>query len=328
MRRPMPRDAGGSIEITEGTGPILAMVSTGELLELFKVDKTFRVQTPESIDPERTNPNVPFTVSTVQNVGTSNQIVSRVLLQGSQVLGMFAGTQGEKHAILKQLHKCKELLLRCEAYATQVREKIRAIVETLETTGVPTGRVLKPFPHTENLESDCSLFLVEANRAIRAISGLPSLFIQLERTDKNFDHLGERLAKQIGPDQAVTEFVKSVAVSIRRLVDLRNYLEHPNGRRTIINNFQLLPDGQLRSPTWHLSGEDPIAVDDDMFAMINFLVRVSEKMLIHLVLYKGKERLAFRVQEIPDDQMDRQFPVKYKLTAYLKPYQKPPGGSR
>jgi hypothetical protein len=60
MRQPMPRDTGGSIEITEGTGPIPAMISTGELLEIFKVDKTFRVATPESIDPERTNPNAPF----------------------------------------------------------------------------------------------------------------------------------------------------------------------------------------------------------------------------------------------------------------------------
>jgi hypothetical protein len=60
MRKSMPRDAGGSIEITEGTGPIRAMVSTGELLELYKVDKTFRVATPETIDPERTNPNAPF----------------------------------------------------------------------------------------------------------------------------------------------------------------------------------------------------------------------------------------------------------------------------
>ena len=40
----MPRDLGGSFEITEGTGPVKAMVSTGEVLEIYKVDKTVAIQ--------------------------------------------------------------------------------------------------------------------------------------------------------------------------------------------------------------------------------------------------------------------------------------------
>src|ERR1700722_15399021 len=112
MRERMPRDRGGSIEITEGTGPIRAMLSTGELLEIFKVDKTFRIETPETIDPERTNPNAPFAVRTVQNVGTSNRIVARVLLQGDQLLNFVLMPQDQMSAIRKQLHECKDLLLR------------------------------------------------------------------------------------------------------------------------------------------------------------------------------------------------------------------------
>jgi len=325
MRHPMPRDAGGSIEITEGTGPIRAMITTGELLEIFKVDKTFRVATPETIDPERTNPNAPFTVSMVQNVGTSNRIVARVLLQGDQVLNFFGGTQAEKDAIRRQLHQCKELLLRADTSATQVHSKIEAITEEVKLAGIPLekGRVLKPFPHVEHLEADCSTFLVEANRAIRAISRLPSLFIPLERADNNFDHLSERLTKKIGGDEAVTKFVKSVAGGICRVVDMRNYLEHPNGKKTVINNFQLLPDARLNPPTWYLSGETPVEIDNDMSAIIDFLIRVSEEMLIHLVMYSGRDRFTFSVQEAADDQVDRDFPVKYKLLAFLKPFQKP-----
>jgi hypothetical protein len=40
-------------------------------------------------------------------------------------------------------------------------------------------------------------------------------------------------------------------------------------------------------------------------------------------MYCGRERFTFAVQETADDQMDRDFPVKYKLLAYLKPFQKP-----
>jgi hypothetical protein len=325
MRNRMPRDAGGAIEITEGTGPIRAMVSTGEFLEIYKVDKTFRVASPESIDPGRTNPNAPFTVSIVQNVGTSNLIVARVLLQGDQMLNFSGATQDEATAIRKQLHRCKECLLRSETASTEVCSEIKAITEKVTLTGVPfeRGRVLKPFPHVENLEADCSTFLVEVNRAIKAISGLPSLFIPLERADNNFDHLGERLTKKIGEDEAVTKFVKSCAVGISRLVDMRNYLEHPSEKRTVINNFRLLPDGKLSPPAWHLSGEAPVQITDDMPSIIDFLIRVSEELLVHLIMYRGRERLTFAVQEIPDDQMDRDFPVKYKLLAYLRHFQNP-----
>jgi hypothetical protein len=325
MRQPMPRDAGGSIEITEGTGPIRAIISTGDWLEIYKVDKTFRVETPETIDPERTHPNAPFTVSTVQNVGTSNRIVARVLLQGQEMLNMFLASQDKITAIRKQLHECKELLLRAEASATQVSSKIEKVEEQMRLAGIPLekDRVLKSFPHVENLEADCSNFLVEVNRAIRAISGLPSMFIPLERADNNFDHLGERLTEKVGADELVTKFVKANAGDIRHMVEMRNYLEHPIGRRTVINNFHLLPDGKLSPPTWHLSHEAPVQIANDMVATIDFLICVTEEMLVHLITYSGRERFTFNVERTPDDQMDRDFPVKYKLFAYLKPFQKP-----
>ena len=109
------------------------------------------------------------------------------------------------------------------------------------------------------------------------------------------------------------------------MADMRNYLEHPKNdeRRTVINNFQLLPDGRLSPPTWHLSGDAPVQIADDMSNIIGFLVRVSEELLVHLVIYCGRERFSFRVRQIADDKMDRDFPVKYCLEAYLKPFQQP-----
>ena len=183
------------------------------------------------------------------------------------------------------------------------------------------GGVFKT-PHVENLESDCSNFLVEVNRAIRIISALPSRFMLLEKADNNFDHLGNNLAKKIGEGEAVTKFVRAAARDIGHLVEMRNYLEHPNGKKTTITNFQLLPDGRLRPPTWYLTGEPPILIANDMSAMIDLLIEVAEELLIHLVIYRGRERMTFKVQEVPADQTDRDFPVKYKLIAYLKPFRR------
>ena len=317
----MPRDAGGSIEIEEGTGPIRAMITTGELLEVYKSDKTFRVTTPETIDPERTNPNAPFVVTATQDVGTSNPIVARVLLQGDQMLNFTLMSQGERDAVRKQLHQCKELLVRCEICANRLHSKVKAVEDGLKQRGIPVkgGRVLNPFPQVDDLETDCSSFLVDVNRAIRSISGLPPLFVHLEKSDNNFDHLCERLTKKIGADEILTKFVKTTAPSIRRFVDMRNYFEHPKRRKTIVKNFHLLPNGQVSPPIWHLSDEDNVVlIADDMSAAIDFLTRVSEEMLIHLVVYYGRKHSKFAVQQIPENQIDRDFPVKYKMFAILK----------
>lgn len=72
IKKKLPRHGPGSMELKEGTGPITTMCSCGKFLEIYKQDMTFRVQTPESIDPHETNPNAPWVASPVANVGSSN----------------------------------------------------------------------------------------------------------------------------------------------------------------------------------------------------------------------------------------------------------------
>ena len=81
----LPRDAAGHLELNEGTGGIIAMCSCDGFLEVYKQDVTYRIQTPETIDPDRTNPHTRFVAAVADRVGSSNPIVARVLLQG---LGM------------------------------------------------------------------------------------------------------------------------------------------------------------------------------------------------------------------------------------------------
>src|SRR3989304_10576983 len=112
MNKKLPLTCAVSFEVKEGTGPITAMCPCGEFLEIYKVDKTFRVKTPEAIDPEKMNPNAPWVASPVDDVGSSNPIVARVLLQGHEILNS-APFEGEvnKDAVTTHLHDCKESLV-------------------------------------------------------------------------------------------------------------------------------------------------------------------------------------------------------------------------
>lgn len=321
MKHTSPRNSAGSFELKEGIGAITTMCSCGEFLEIYKIDKTFRVTTPESIDPKETNPNAPWVVSPVSDVGSANPIVARVLLQGHEILKA-AAIDGDVDidAVTKQLHSCKEILLGCERMAESVGDHIDHIIADITERGIARdnhGRGLNPFPQVPNLDADCGSFLVQANRAIKLICELPPHFISLERIDSNFDYLAKRLASAIGGDTPLVQFLTANAPSVRYLIHLRNFHEHPKDVRTIIKNFHIMPSGEVAAPTWQLSGtenSEPRPVKEEMFAAIGFLVQLAEAMLIHLVLYRISRQFPYIVEEIPDEDVDDKLPIKFRLS--------------
>ncbi len=163
-KKNLPRHGAGSMELQGGTGPITSMCSCGSFLEIYKQDKTFRVQTPESIDPDETNPNAPWVASPVADVGSSNLTVARVLLQAREMLdaAMF-DEELDKEAVILHLHSCKEMLLACERLATRLAGRIDEIIKQITEQGISRdnhGRGLNPFPHTcvHRRDSTCRAF--------------------------------------------------------------------------------------------------------------------------------------------------------------------------
>lgn len=121
----LPRHAAGSFKLKEGTGPITGMQSCGEFLEMYKVDKTFRVKSPESIDPEETNPNAMWVTSPTDDVGTGNPIVARAFLQNCEMLNSAIFEQEiDKDKVIMTLHSCKEALITCDKICCKVRCRV------------------------------------------------------------------------------------------------------------------------------------------------------------------------------------------------------------
>jgi hypothetical protein len=309
------------MELKEGTGPITTMCSCGSFLEIYKENKTFRVRTPESIDPEETNPNAPWVASPVADVGSSNLSIARVLLQSRQMLdsAMFDGKL-DKDAVILQLHTCKEALVACEKIARRLETNIDAIVTQITEHGIAKdnhGRGLNPFPQVQDLDIDCGAFLIQANRAIKLICELPTLFFDLIKTDSNFDHLSTRLAETLGETAPATTFVRDNADSVRYLIDLRNYHEHPRKIRTVIENFHVLPNGQIQAPVWYLEGNgeiDPHPIKEESAVALDFIRDVAETLFIHLVMQRISKTFPYYIEQVPDDQVSKAIPIRYRLT--------------
>src|SRR5437867_9869230 len=140
-KRRLPRDSALSIELQEGTGGITAMCPCGDFMEVYKEDTTFRIRTPESIDPDRTNPNARAVAAVSDNVGSASPVVARVLLQSRDILQMAIFDQKvDKDAIVEALHACKEALIVCENVSTRVASRVGEIIQKIQTGGLQRER--------------------------------------------------------------------------------------------------------------------------------------------------------------------------------------------
>ncbi len=313
----LPRDSAGSLDLDGGTGGITAMCSCGEFLEVYKQDVTFRIKTPETIDPGRTNPHAPFVAAVADTVGSSSPAVARVLLQGRDIVeAVIFERQVDKAGVVQALHSCKEAIVACEKVALRVGVSVDAIIEEIRTGGVKRDRggALNPFPQVIDLDSDTTAFLINAKRAIQLICRLPATILGVPPKDSNFDHLANTLEASVGKDAAVTHFVRKNAPAVRYLIELRNWQEHPNAKRTVVANFSVAPDGSLTPPTWHVTGEAPQPVRDEMFAGVDFLVDIAEAMLIHLVMHAADKRIPFIIVQVDPAHADPALPMRYRLS--------------
>lgn len=321
MKSSLPRDLAGSLDLHGGTGGITAMCSCGEFLEVYKEDTTFRVKSPESIDPGRTNPNAPFVAAVSDSVGSASPAVARVLLQGRDILeAAILKEKIDKPGVIQALHACKEALVVCEKVAARITSQVDTIVGDIQASGVKRGsrgRALNPFPQVSDLESDATAFLIHTKRSIQAICRLPSMFLQVPPKDNNFDALAKTLAATIGAQARITRFVLANASGVRYLIDLRNYQEHPDAKRTVIDNFAVMPDGTISVPMWYVSGETPRPIREEMPVAAEFLVQMAEAMLIHLVMHTVDRRFPFIIQKLDAAQVNPKLPINYRLSIDL-----------
>lgn len=317
--RPLPRDMGGSITLPEGTGPIRRMVPCERFLEIYKVDTTFRLETPENIDPDRTNPNAPFVAVVAAGVGTSNLVVARVLLQSSDILdaAMLSGSV-DKLAVISVLHDTKEALLVCQRVSDRINEEVLA-AEAIWAKQVDDDprprRVIASLPQVPDLDARATEYLINAKRAIRSICQLVPLFLKVDRTDTDFDHLLPRLSALVGDSAPITQFVRDNADLARYLTELRNYQEHAKrDKSTRIENVRIGPDGNPMVPMWYITGSQPRPLHAEMRIGVAALVEMAELMLIHLVDERLDTRWPFVIVDHAESDIDPELPIRYRLT--------------
>jgi hypothetical protein len=322
MKEPMyPRDSAGSFTLPSDRGdPIVTMCPLDDRLEIYTANETFMVQTPETIDPDRTNPNAPWVNAKTHDVGSASPYVARTFIMASDMLNHKAHPPSEESRLgaLRTMHSIKETLLQCDGAISIYSTARAAELAAVEESGFkrdPAGRALVRFPVIPDLDAKLTAFLIPARRCVTEICQLAGHFFNLKQAHSNAAHLlNKELIPQLGSNNPLVCFVATYVPFTRTVLDIRNGQEHAAtmaGRRLIIRNFSHRPDGSLATPTWNLDGDDPCDIEADMAAILDNLLTFAEGMFIGCFDQTKPAFPPFVLELI--DTPDSSRPVRYRL---------------
>ena len=321
MTKPkLPRDAAGSFKLpATKPGSIQRMCSLRGFMEIYTPHETFKIQTPETIDPGRTNPNAAWVNAKTHDVGSASPFVARTTITASETVSQLGQLDADQRTdVLMRMHAIKETLLQIAAVADQFEQAHAAAAAALEESGFKLdagGRALVHFPVVPGFDAKVTAFLIGARRCISEICQIPGHFWTLSRTHTQLDYLLKTdLVECLGANSQMLDNLASFVAGTKRVIDMRNGQEHAvstKGLRLHAHNFDLMPNNQIRHPVWFLAGEEPADIATEMQAVPDFLLRLAEHMLLTCALASAQAWPPLRIERV--EQPNPECPIRYAI---------------
>lgn len=319
----LPRDAATSFKLpSTKPGAIKAMCSLPGFLEMYTPHETFRTRSPESIDPERTNPSAMWETLKIHDIGAASPFVAQTMIMASDMLRnnlLFEGTQRDQ--LLLNMHRLKERLLQCvkadSVYQDALTVEEAAIAEHgLQLTA--NARAYERFPQVPDIEDKVTSFLIASRRTITEICQIPGHFFGLARPHSALEHLiNTDLIKILGPDHRLIKYFQTRIGGTKRIIDMRNGQEHvatTKAPKLNIRNYEMLPTNQIMRPVWYLDSEEPADIAAEMQAIPTFLLTLAETMFLACIdAILPHERWPALCLEMFES-VDPERPVRYGLS--------------
>jgi hypothetical protein len=179
------------------------------------------------------------------------------------------------------------------------------------------GRFLNPFPHIENLDRHCSLYLIEANRIAKAILEIPFLFALT--SSKGLKPAAIIASLMDGKDATLKGMIEKFEPISTKINALRNFQEHTEMSETKIFNFSVKQGPSYDVPTWEITGKtkyQPSLIGDDMQEFNKNLFHAAEGIFMHCLLCAAAPSMPYLIESVPNESIDPDCPIKYKLSMF------------
>ncbi|MCK4347758.1 MAG: hypothetical protein KAW47_03995 [Thermoplasmatales archaeon] len=310
------RGGAGKVELKGGSGGIIKMCPVKDFLEVYKIDKTFKIYTPETLDPKQEDPNMSSIVTSVDGIGSGNYIVARLFIQTSEALekNILKDSISAKD-ILSLSYDCKEFLLSCKSAYNEYSKKQEVCFNEFNNGNViREGSFYPSFPTIDNLDHIAVTFLINAKKFIETEAKIFNVFFGTQFYGPRFDKIIQWTEKEIPQDIAFIEFLSKSNDYLKYITELRNKQEHPQKKLKLhVNNFRLLPNSKIGVPTWNITDTHEADIKSDMENIVYFLLNFHENLLFRSIMIHMDTRFPYELVEINKKERDVNCPIKYKF---------------
>lgn len=300
-----PRDGAGSGRIenpADGTA-IRTMLSLGEHLLVVTDRCTYRMQMADQIDPERKNPNLPFTTQQkLFDRGFGSETLARTLLQGEKFFKPGFLEIDHSTALKLTLEAAQEIIA-MEDMAGAFRDRERRAMDALKAK--PQNKSSFVLPTLGDVRGDCRAFIQKADHFSAGLLSIVRLYLP-EMKSEGWSHLLEVARKRYAAEPGAAEYVESILPTFQLMRSARDCLDHRlNGVTT--RDFSATADGEIARPdieiNFRKSKFPQTPVSEFMEAVSASFLHAFEQMLVMLsgLEVKPFAGMPIVVDRVPDN---------------------------
>jgi len=311
------RDSGGHADIgTEEEGAIIEMKSVGDRLLILKERAIYEMVFADTIDPDRTNINIPPTIhKLIIDKGTESEIVSRTLITAMTLFKpeYFTDSIDCNKILSLAIDLLSEIFLlekEIEEYKTKEDEAVK------EYEIRKTKKSSYKLPSIVNLESSCKTILQKADHIEQFLMEIIIRFYPSQGLTKqsHFPKFHDVLTAKYGEKDSFVKYIGGIKYFMRVIRELRNGLDHRLQTITV-KDFEIQKDNNIISPTIELKHKevklDRISLNEFLKITIENIISIIETTLAYLAGHNVKtDGMPYQLREIPEDKRRNKF-VRY-----------------
>lgn len=320
-KRPIDRkrESGGHADIgSEEDGAIIEMKNIGGRLLVIKERSIYEMVMADTIDPERTNINLPTTIhKLIIDKGTESETVSRILLTAMTLF---------RPEYISNTVDCPKLIglttdLLSEISILEKEIKDYQIVEKTASDEYEERRNQKvsyKLPSIVSLESKCKTIFQKADHIEQTLMDIiVNFYPNLGLTKQShFPNFYEKLREKYGEADPLVKFINETVYFMQVIRELRNGFDH-RLEHTKVYDFELQTDGNIIAPTVELKHKK---IKLERTSLSEFLEITTKNMLdiieLTFAYLAGKNvkigGIPYQVRQIPEDKRRNKF-VKYSF---------------
>ncbi len=269
----------------DGEGKLTEFFNIGCALLMIKEDAIYQLQLADQIDPGRTNIDIPHAQQKLYAVGSSSEVVGRILITAKYLFenGML-DSRFDKHILLSAALAFFDEVVAAIAVFESLRAEQEAAIVNFEKQKSEGMTIL--LPSVPDIMGKVKSFIQRAEHSMQRLLALCHIFYPPPAEKAWFDSFVKAAEAAHSLERSEMEQINAIAKYAQFVRNCRHCIEHPKPDQKIIaTDFKLTPAAQVAPPTIEIVHRDTPEPDLP-------LVMFMHGMLVS-ILEAGEELMAF-----------------------------------